>query len=100
MGNILQLSKFNFKVGGYSDVPSAGGCALPAFREGRQAIETLSLFVNFPKVSQWGVLASQTRGAVWGLALLPSSFPSAVPRAATTLKLFCAQYLYFCHLIN
>ena len=30
--NIVQLSKFNFKVGGYSDAPCAGGCALQAFR--------------------------------------------------------------------
>ena len=38
MENITQLSKFNFKVGGYSDVPSAGGCALPALRDWRQRI--------------------------------------------------------------
>ena len=40
MGNITQLSKFNFKVGGYSDVPSAGGCALPALRDSRVVVPT------------------------------------------------------------
>ena len=42
MGNIVQLSKFDFKVGGYIDVPSAGGCALPGLRNAGQRIDAKS----------------------------------------------------------
>ena len=74
MGNILQLANFNFKVGGYSDVPSAGGCALPAFREGRQRItrkqlrpcSALPLTLGGgkgPKLILWGA----SRLQIWGV---------------------------------
>ena len=45
MGNITYLSKFNFKVGGYSDVPSAGGCALRGFGDRGKAIAIMGFAI-------------------------------------------------------